>query len=77
MTMNPKCVQQLVKDLTQIRKQLQTLDGCDIAGIESNVETILMLIDQSLYGLGCAADLESERSGESRDLSNDQQEQSW
>ncbi len=58
--MNPKCIEKLVKDLTRIRKQVQALDGCDIAGIESNLEGILMLVDQSLYGLGSAVDLETE-----------------
>ncbi len=58
--MNPKCIEKLVKDLTRIRKQVQALDGCDIAGIESNVEAILMLVDQSLYGLGADLDLETD-----------------
>ncbi len=58
--MNLKCIEKLVKALTRMRKQLQVLDGCNIAGIESNLETILMLVDQSLYGLGSAVDLETE-----------------
>jgi len=58
--MNSKCIEKLVKDLTWIRKQVQALDGCDIAGIESNLEAILMLVDQSLYGLGADVDLETD-----------------
>ncbi len=58
--MNPKCIEKLVKDLTRIRKQVQALDGCDIAGIESNLESNLMWVDQSLYGLGADVDLETD-----------------
>ncbi len=58
--MNPKCIEKLVKDLTRIRKQVQALDGCDIAGIESNLESNLMWVDQSLYGLGADVALETD-----------------
>ena len=47
----------------------------DIAGIESNLEGILMLIDQSLYGLGSAVDLETEPGERSADPSKDLIEQ--
>ncbi len=69
--MNLKCLEKLVKDLTPMRKQLQALDGCNIAGIESNLEMILMLVDQSFYGLGSAVDLETEPGGGSGDPSED------
>ena len=72
--MNLKCIEKLVKDLTRMRKQLQALDGCNIAGIESNLETILMLVDQSLYGLGSAVDLETESGEGSGDPSEDRVE---
>ena len=73
--MNQKCIEKLVRDLTRIRKQVQALDGCDIAGIESNLEGVLMLIDQSLYGLGSAVDLEAEPGEGSADPSKDLIEQ--
>ena len=52
-------------------KLLAQLNHPNIAGIESNLETILMLVDRSLYGLGSAVDLETEPGEGSGDPSED------